>query len=99
MLTVRAHTHKHTHTHTHAHTRTHAHTHTHTHAAPLPESQVATQLLDSIKAKETTDKMATVLDSLASLDPELGQNRDGEKRMGGGGGDVLPSLIPRPLEL
>ena len=59
-------------------------THTHTHAAPLPESQVATQLLDSIKAKETTDKMATVLDSLASLDPELGQNRDGEKRMGGG---------------
>ena len=28
--------------------------------------------------------MATVLDSLASLDPELGQNRDGEKQMGGG---------------
>ena len=78
--------------------RTHIHTHTHTltHAAPLPESQVATQLLDSIKAKETTDKMATVLDSLPSLDPELGQNRDSEKQMGGG---VLPSLIPRPLEL
>ena len=79
------------------HTHTHTHTHTLTHAAPLPESQVATQLLDSIKAKETTDKMATVLDSLASLDPELGQNRDSEKQTGGGG--VLPSLIPRPLEL
>ena len=71
------------HTHTHTHTHIHTHARTHTHTVPLPESQVATQLLDSIKAKETTDKMTTVLDSLASLDPELGQDRDSEKQTGG----------------
>jgi len=47
--------------------------------AHLPESQVATQLLDAIKAKETADKIATILDSLTSLDPELGQNRDSKE--------------------
>jgi len=48
--------------------------------AHLPESQVATQLLDAIKAKETADKIATILDSLTSLDPELGQNRDSKEQ-------------------
>ena len=39
--------------------------------AALPESQVATQLLKSIRDKDSLVAMETILDSLATANPEL----------------------------
>ena len=43
---------------------------------PLPESAVASQLLDAIRSKEPVEKLGEVLDSLASLEPASECERD-----------------------
>lgn len=35
-----------------------------------PESPVASQLLEAIRAKEPTEKLGEILDSLSSIDPD-----------------------------
>ena len=37
---------------------------------PAPESPVASQLLEAIRAKEPTEKLGEILDSLSSIDPD-----------------------------
>lgn len=37
---------------------------------PPPESPVASQLLEAIRAKEPTEKLGEILDSLSSIDPD-----------------------------
>ena len=47
-------------------------------AAPIPESPVATQLLDAIKAKEDFKHLSSTLDTLVSVVPDLETNRDSQ---------------------
>ena len=37
---------------------------------PPPESPIASQLLEAIRAKESTEKLGEILDSLSSIDPD-----------------------------
>lgn len=44
--------------------------------APLPESQVASKLIESIRAKEDLQALSVVIDSLPSVNPELSLDRN-----------------------
>ena len=48
--------------------------------APLLESQVATKLIESIRAKEEMQAMSEVINSLSSVNPELSLDRNSEFR-------------------
>lgn len=50
-------------------------------AAPIPEAQVATKLIESIKAKEKEQKMSEIIDSLQSVIPELSLDRNSNKKI------------------
>lgn len=46
--------------------------------APIPESQVAEKLIESIRAKKDIQELREVIDSLPSVNPELSLDRNSE---------------------
>lgn len=44
--------------------------------AALPEAQIATKLIESIRSKENLENMSKIIDSLPSVNPELSLYRN-----------------------